>query len=229
MVIRVSLLLVLLVGFFAAVRLGVLPDIESLRNRVRSSGALGWLVFVGAYAVLVLFPTPASVLSVTGGALFGVVGGSLLVLLGATLGAVLSFEIGRLLGRGAVSRLTKGRLGRVEQLLGHHGLAAVIAVRLVPLVPFMAINYGAGLSAVSRRDYVLGTTVGMVPGIVAYCAVGAYGTDPLLLALSLAALVALVLVGGAWGRRILSREAVVVDADGAEGGGLPGETGPRTH
>jgi len=221
-VIRVGLLLVLLVGLFAAVRLGVLPDVATLRDRIRSTGTLGWFVFVGAYAVLVLFPTPASVLTVTGGALFGVVGGSLLVLLGATLGAVLSFEIGRLLGRGAVSRFTKGRLGRVEQLLGHHGLAAVIAVRLVPVVPFMAINYGAGLSAVSRRDYVLGTTVGMVPGIVAYCAVGAYGTDPLLLAVSLAALVALVLVGGAWGRRILSRQTVVVDRGGEASGGFPG-------
>ena len=210
-VIRVSLLLVLVAGLFTAVQLGVLPDVEALRDRVRSTGTLGWLIFVAAYAVLVLFPTPAAVLTVTGGALFGVVGGTVLVLVGATLGAVLSFEIGRLLGRDAVSRLTKGRLHRVEQLLGNHGLAAVVAVRLVPLVPFIAINYGAGLSAVSRRDYVLGTMVGMVPGIVAYCAVGAYGTDPLLLAASLAALVVLVLLGGAWGRRILARQGIEVD------------------
>ena len=210
--IRVGLLLALIAGLFAAVQLGVVPDVEALRDRVRATGTLGWLVFVTAYAVLVLFPTPAAVLTVTGGALFGVVGGSVLVLVGATLGAVMSFEIGRLLGRGAVSRVTKGRLNRVEQLLGHHGLAAVVAVRLVPLVPFMALNYGAGLSAVSRRDYVLGTMVGMVPGIVAYCAVGAYGTDPLLLALSLAALVVLVLLGGAWGRRILARHGVEVDS-----------------
>ncbi len=221
-VVRVGLLVVLLVGLFAAVRLGILPDIETLRGRVRSTGALGWLVFVGAYAVLVLFPTPAAVLTVTGGALFGVVVGSLLVLLGATMGAVLSFEIGRMLGRDAVARFTKGRLDRVEQLLGDHGLAAVIAVRLVPLVPFMAINYGAGFSSVSRRDYMLGTTVGMMPGVVAYCAVGAYGTDPLLLAVSLGALVALVVVGGAWGRRILSRQAVVVDRGGQGGGDFPG-------
>lgn len=210
--IKAGLLLALVAAMFLAVRLGLLPDVDTLRERVRATGALGWLVFVTAYAVLVLFPAPAAVLTVTGGALFGVVGGSLLVLVGATIGAVMSFEIGRLLGRGAVSRVTKGRLHRVQQLLGDHGLAAVVAVRLVPLVPFMAINYGAGLSAVSRRDYVLGTMVGMVPGIVAYCAVGAYGTDPLLLAVSLAALVVLVLLGGVWGRRILARQGVPVEA-----------------
>ncbi len=215
-VLRTGLLVAFILGLFTAVQLGVVPDVEALRDRVRSTGTLGWLVFVTAYAVLVLFPTPAAVLTVTGGALFGVAGGSALVLVGATLGAVLSFEIGRLLGRGAVSRFTKGRLARVEQLLDNHGLAAVVAVRLVPLVPFMAINYGAGLSAVSRRDYVLGTMVGMVPGIVAYCAVGAYGTDPLMLVVSLAALVVLVLLGGAWGRRILAREGVDVEGPQAE-------------
>ncbi len=212
-VVKAGLLVALIIGSFVAVQLGGLPDVGTLRERVAATGSTGWLVFVAAYAVLVLFPTPAGALTVAGGALFGVWVGSALVLLAASAGALMSFEIGRLLGRGAVSRMTHGRLRRVQQLLDNHGLPSVIAVRLVPLVPFMAINYGAGLSAVSRRDYLLGTVIGMVPGIVAYCAVGAYGTDPLMLVVSLAALVVLVLVGGAWGRRILARQGVDVAED----------------
>ena len=50
-------------------------------------------------------------------------------------------------------------------------------MRLIPVLPFTAINYGAGLTAVRRRDYALGTAVGIIPGTVAYVALGAYGLE----------------------------------------------------
>jgi len=55
-------------------------------------------------------------------------------------------------------------------------------------VPFTLINYGAGVSPVSRRDFVVGTAVGVVPGTVAYVAVGASaGQDVPTLALAVGA------------------------------------------
>jgi len=66
----------------------------------------------------------------------------------------------------------------VDALLSDHGLSAVLVVRLVPLVPFIAINYASGLSGVRFRHYVLGSALGMVPGSLAYAALGAYGSNP---------------------------------------------------
>lgn len=76
------------------------------------------------------------------------------------------------MGRDAVERLTGTRLERVDQLLARRGLLAVLAVRLVPLVPFTAINYAAGLSTGRRRDYAWGTAVGIIPGTLSYVALG---------------------------------------------------------
>lgn len=205
--VKAALLAVLVLAGFVAARSGGLPDVTTLREQVAATGRIGWLVFVAGYAVLVLFPTPAALLTILGGALFGLWGGTVLVLLGALGGAVLAFEIGRLLGRDAVERITRGRLSRLDRVLRHHGLPAVVAVRLVPLVPFVALNYGSGLTGVRRRDYVVGSAVGMVPGVMAYAALGAYGTDPVGLGLALGALVLLVVGGGAWGRRVLARQA----------------------
>lgn len=70
-------------------------------------------------------------------------------------GAVISFGVGRLLGRDAVDRLVRGRLVRVVALLTDDGLFAVLLVRLVPVVPFIAINYASGLSGVRFRHFVL--------------------------------------------------------------------------
>lgn len=66
----------------------------------------------------------------------------------------------------------------MDALLRRRGLLAVIGVRLIPVLPFTAINYAAGLTAVGTRDYVMGTAVGIVPGTVAWVALGSYGTEP---------------------------------------------------
>ena len=201
---RAVVLVVLVVTSFVAGRVLGLPDVASLRASVRSAGAAGGLVFVGGYAVLALLPAPKAVLTVLGGALFGWWLGTVLSLIGALVGAVVAFELGRLLGREAVERLLGGRVAKVDSLLRDHGLGAVVAVRLVPLVPFTAINYASGLSGVRRRDYLVGSALGMVPGSAAYAAIGAWGAEPWGVFAAAAALVVLVLSGGFLGRRLLA-------------------------
>lgn len=181
------------------------PDVTAMRARVEEAGAWGPVLFVALYLGLSLIPCPKALLTAAGGALFGLVPGAALALLAALAGAVISFGLGRLLGREAVDRLTRGRLAQVDALLRDHGLAAVLVVRLVPLVPFIAINYAAGLTGLRLRHFVVGSAVGMIPGSLAYAALGAYGTDPWGLAIAITALVALVAGGSWWARRLVSR------------------------
>lgn len=201
-----TLVLILLgaVGLSLAFRT---PDIERLRSPVEAAGLWGPALFFAFYAGLALIPVPKAVLTAAGGALFGLWAGAGLSLVGALVGAIISFGAGRLLGREAVDRLIRGRLARVDALLADHGLSAVLIVRLVPLVPFIAINYASGLSGVRFRHYVLGSALGMVPGSLAYAALGAYGTNPWGLAAASSALVVLIVGGSWWARRIDPRRA----------------------
>lgn len=178
---------------------------QHLQELVEAAGPTGVAVFVIGYAVLVLVPTPASVLSILGGALFGLWWGALLVWGGALLGALGGFLVGRRLGRPAVDRLLGGRLRQADRVLSDHGLLAVLAVRLLPLFPFTPLNYASGLLGVRLRDYALGTGVGMVPGVLAYTAIGASGADARGIAVGVGGLLALVLLGGGIGRRILAK------------------------
>lgn len=172
-----------------------LPDVEQLRSEVAAAGPAAPALFVLLYAAAALLPLPKNVLAAVAGALFGLVLGVVVVLLAALLGASAAFGLGRALGRGAVERVTGARVARVDALLERRGLIAVIGVRLVPVLPFTAINYAAGLSAVRTRDYIIGTALGIIPGTAAFVALGAYGTDPgswpfLLAAVALAGLTA---------------------------------------
>ena len=207
----VALVLVLLGAVGVAVVLGT-PDVAALRSRVDAAGVWGPALFFSLYVGLALIPVPKAVLTAAGGALFGLWAGAGLALAAALVGAVVAFGLGRLLGRDAVDRLIQGRLAQVDALLADHGLSAVLIVRLVPLVPFIAINYASGLTGVSFRHYVLGSAIGMVPGTLAYAALGAYGTNPWGLAAAGSALIVLVLGGSWWARHLDARVGDHTDA-----------------
>lgn len=155
-----------------------LPDEEQLRADIAAAGPVAPVLFVLVYAVATLAPLPKNILAVVAGALFGLLPGIAIVLPAALLGAGAAFVLARILGRDAVERITGTRVARVDALLRRRGLLAVLGVRLVPVLPFTAINYVAGLTAVRARDYVLGTALGILPGTIAYVALGTYGTSP---------------------------------------------------
>lgn len=190
-------LLLVVVGTAAALAWSQgLPTPETIRGH----GWFSLVLFVGLYVVATLLPVPKAVFSLAGGAMFGVAAGLAATLTGATLGATIAFGIGRLAGRGFVRDHGGPRLAWLDSTLERHGVTALIGLRLVPVVPFTALNYTAGLTAVGWRAYVAGTVLGVAPGASVYTVLGAYGRDPgswpfrvALLALGLLTLVAIIL------------------------------------
>jgi uncharacterized membrane protein YdjX (TVP38/TMEM64 family) len=118
------------------------------------------------------------VFTLAAGALFGLGEGLLVVAAGAMAGASTAFWLGRFLGRDAVHRLTGLRVGRFDEQQARRGLVAVQVARLVPVMPFTAVNYVAGLTALRARDFLLGTVIGILPATTAYVTVGTYGGQP---------------------------------------------------
>ncbi len=213
---RVGALATLLVTVLVVEQMRAWDDVRVLREQVDAAGSLGAAVFVVGYAVLVLLPAPKALLTALGGALYGLWLGALLSWTAAIIGAAAAFALGRVLGRDAVDRLTHGRVARADQVLSEHGFGAVVAVRLVPVLPFTAINYAAGLTGVRWCHYAAGSALGIVPGSLAYAALGAWGADPWGIVAAAGALVALVVVGALVARTMLGREETAAVPPGDE-------------
>jgi uncharacterized membrane protein YdjX (TVP38/TMEM64 family) len=60
--------------------------------------------------------------------------------------------------------------------VSREGLKLVLLTRLSPAFPFSLLNLAYGLSQVSLRDYTLGL-IGILPGTVLFCALGALAGD----------------------------------------------------
>jgi len=140
---------------------------------------LGAAAFVPLYALWVTLLLPGVWASMLAGVLYGPVAGSVLVFAGACLGAQAGFLLGRGRWRGWARRRLAGapRLQAVEQAVCRQGLVLVLLTRLSPAFPFSLLNLAYGLSEVSLRDYSIGL-IGILPGTVLFCALGAAAGDP---------------------------------------------------
>ena len=136
-------------------------------NWLRSSSAAA-LVYVVVYAAATALAIPGSILTLAGGAIFGVFWGTLYTTLGANIGANLAFGIGRFLGRDGVERLAGARLDALDRATKNHGFRGLLTLRLIPAVPFNALNFGSGLTAIRWPTYGLATVIGIFPGTLVY-------------------------------------------------------------
>jgi uncharacterized membrane protein YdjX (TVP38/TMEM64 family) len=57
-------------------------------------------------------------------------------------------------------------LTRVEDALSDHGIVTIAAIRMIPLAPFTIVNLIAGALGVPFRDYMLGSALGLTPGMI---------------------------------------------------------------
>ena len=123
------------------------------------------LLMMAGYVIGGLIVFPVSVLIAVTVIVFGPAFGPAYAVAGCMLSAAVLFEIGRMLPPAAL----RGRMGKRLRHLGVRlrgfGIPSMAIVRIVPLGPFSVISLVAGIVRVRRSAYLLGTAVGMFPGI----------------------------------------------------------------
>lgn len=220
---RAAVLLALVLGAVVASAFVDLPGVNGMRAWLNDTGPEAWIVVALGQAIALMGPTPRSALSVLVGALAGFWAGLALVVVGGLLGGLGGFVVSRWLGRGAVVRLAGTRLERLEDRLVQRAFMAVVAARVMPVVPFMLVSYAAGLSSLRLLPYMLGTGVGLLPGSVLYVGLGASITlvtpwlIPAPIALLVGGLLLLGLLAGAVRRRRIDRRTIRTSAAIARG------------
>jgi uncharacterized membrane protein YdjX (TVP38/TMEM64 family) len=166
------LVLLLTAGLVLAVTVE-LPRVGAIRSWVDGAGGAGWTAMVLGLALVLLAPVPRSAVSVLVDVVAGFGPGLAVALAGALIAAVVAFGLGRSLGRSAATRLLGRRLERVDRLMVERGFVALLVGRLLPMVPFVVLSYGAGLTRARLSTYMLATAVGLVPSTVVQVGLGA--------------------------------------------------------
>jgi len=173
-VVKIVLVLVLVLGsgwlLWAHSELFENPSL--VKVEVLGCGLWGPVVYMLLYAVGPSFLVPGAVMTIAGGLAFGALWGSVYSLLGADAGALIAFTAGRFLGRSFVERLVGARFEKLLAKIGRHGFQIIFYLRLVPLIPYNALNLLAGASPITFRDYFWASMIGMIPGTILFAFLG---------------------------------------------------------
>jgi phospholipase D1/2 len=124
---------------------------------------------------LVVFPV--IVLIAATAAALGPWVGALTATAGVLMSALLLFMIGRLMGHKRLQAILGARALRVQNSIVGRGVVAVAMIRMVPIAPFTLVNVLAGASQLRLSDFLIGTLLGMAPGIITMAALGAQIAD----------------------------------------------------
>lgn len=124
-------------------------------------------IVLGIYMLGSCLMFPINLLILATALSFGSITGFVLALCGSLLGGLASYLMGHWLGRDVVSKLAGDKLNRLSRKLARRGWLAVALVRVIPIAPYTLVNMVAGASHISVKSFLVGTAVGMCPGIVA--------------------------------------------------------------
>lgn len=185
-------------AFEAAVR----GDTDEVRASIDELGIAGPLLILAMALIHTVVFYPAEIVDAAAGFAYGFFPALALVMFGWLLSGLICWGIGRSVARPLLDRwFGSERFERTEATIERGGATLMLAVRLIPILPFSLVSYAAGAARVPLWRFVWTTTLGYLPitALSVYFGTRLEGlsfTDPLVLG-SAAALLAL-LLGGHW-------------------------------
>ncbi|MBI5617627.1 MAG: FAD-dependent oxidoreductase [Gammaproteobacteria bacterium] len=131
------------------------------------------LEFAAIYVLVTALSLPgAALLTLLAGALFGLAWGALIASFASSVGALLAFLTSRHLLRDFVRARFAARCTLVGAGLARDGDRYLFSLRLVPVIPFFAINLLMGLTRMPARRFYWISQLAMLPATLVYVNAG---------------------------------------------------------
>ncbi len=140
-------------------------------------GPFAALVVICLFVLLGLVMFPVMVLIAATAAVFGAWPGALYAAAGALASALTTYAIGRWLGPRGLRQFFGPRVNLITRSFVRKGIPTVTLVRLVPVAPFSIVNLAAGAICIPAVDYLLGTAIGLTPGLAVMSLLGDQAID----------------------------------------------------
>jgi uncharacterized membrane protein YdjX (TVP38/TMEM64 family) len=139
-------------------------ETSEVRHQIKSLGAGGPLIITGLAVIHSVVPYPAEIVNAAAGFAYGFWGGLGIVCVGWMISALICYWFGTGVARPLLDRwFGAERFARFERMVGRGGVTLLIALRLLPIVPFSLISAAAGAARVPFGRYCWTTAVGFLP------------------------------------------------------------------
>ena len=134
----------------------------------------GWAPFValGLFVAAAFAMMPLLILITATALVFDPLIAIAVSMCGSLLSSAGVYGVGAKFFRGGVHRAFGPAVERARAALHARGVIAIATIRMLPIAPFAVVNLAAGSIGVRFRDFLIGTALGLAPGIVVLSAFG---------------------------------------------------------
>lgn len=147
---------------------------DRLQQSLHGLAGTGWALplVVAAFVLGGMVMFPVTVLIAATAAAYGAWPGLVYAGAGAMASALAGYLVGMLAGEKALRAVMGPRLHRIRDGIARRGVVAVTTIRLVPVAPFTLVNLVAGAARIPILDFILGTAIGLAPGLLVLSTLG---------------------------------------------------------
>jgi uncharacterized membrane protein YdjX (TVP38/TMEM64 family) len=147
---------------------------DALTHWVAAHPVAAPLLFLAAYVLVAALSLPQAVLlTVAGGLMFGTLPGALLTIIGATTGAAILVAAAQTAFGNVLDRHRQRIPAAVQARLARDGFLYLLALRLLPVVPFWLVNLAAAVAGIRLRVFIPATLLGIAPATIVFSSIGA--------------------------------------------------------
>jgi len=130
-------------------------------------------IFFIIYTLITSFSLPgATILTLAGGTIFGFIKGTIVVSFASTIGATLAMLISRFLLKEWLQNRFSKQMKKINYGVEKDGGYYLFTLRLIPIMPFFAVNLGMGLTSIRMRTFFWVSQLGMLPATLLYVNAG---------------------------------------------------------
>jgi uncharacterized membrane protein YdjX (TVP38/TMEM64 family) len=137
---------------------------SSLQSYVLENPFNSVLIAFSSMVVIYMLPLPAAaLLALITGYLFEFKTGFLLVSFSSIIAATFTFLIARYIARDWITEKFSSYMSKMDKEMYDNGFIYALSIRMVPGIPFIALNSTLGITTLKLKDFILSTFIGMIP------------------------------------------------------------------
>ncbi|MBS4536827.1 VTT domain-containing protein [Clostridium sp. D2Q-11] len=153
-------------------------NIDNIQRIVETFGIVGILIYIVLNGIRPFFLVPTTVFFIGGGVIFGFIEGFIYTSVGVIIASSLSFKVSKIFQKEfrkilEILKLTK-YVDKIHDLDENKIIRGLLYMRITPIFPFDPISFGAGMANIDYKDFIIGTTLGILPKILFYTFIGSY-------------------------------------------------------
>lgn len=159
-----------------------ITNVEKLESIMKEYSHIAPLIYILLFSVLPTFFAPVTIMAIAAGFAFGIARAFIYTFIAAFINSSITYFYSKYFAKALVEKFAKSRYPDIYEKINRYthdgkGITFMAVLRTLPFIPYTALNYISGALGYDYKNFIVGTMVGIIPGMIIYINIGTQSTN----------------------------------------------------